>query len=79
MTQEPINPLSKDVDKELDAQEPMMKFFHFKHLPPKLQEISSQFWNVACSMTTMLPRNAERTAMFRKLLEAKDCAVRATL
>ena len=30
-------------------------------------------------MIDKLPRNAERTVALRKLLEAKDCAVRASL
>ncbi len=79
MSQEPINPLSKDVDQVKDQLEPMLKFFHYKHLPPALQAISGPFGSLAETMVAVLPRNAERTAMLRKLLEAKDCAVRATL
>lgn len=59
--------------------EPMMQFFEYKHLPPALQAISVQFHNLAATMLATLPRNPERTAFLRKLLEAKDCAVRAVL
>ncbi len=33
----------------------------------------------AAHMIMMLPRNPERSVGFRKLLEAKDCAMRALL
>ena len=59
--------------------EPMMQFFAYAHLPAHLQVISKPFGELAQQMTDTLPRNPERTAGLRKLLEAKDCAVRATL
>jgi hypothetical protein len=59
--------------------EPMMQFFKFDHLPEHLQATSSWFWDVACKIEATLPRNPERTTALRKLLEAKDCAVRAML
>lgn len=57
----------------------MMQFFAYAHLPPHLQEISKPFGDLAQWMVDNLPPNAERTAGLRKLLEAKDCAVRARL
>lgn len=57
----------------------MLQFFDYEHLPPKLQEVSKQFHILAHSMVDTIPNNPERTAMLRKLLEAKDCAVRAYL
>lgn len=57
----------------------MMQFFAFAHLPAHLQAISRPFGELAQQMVDTLPSNAERTAGLRKLLEAKDCAVRAVL
>jgi len=58
---------------------PIMKYFEFKHLPEKLQEISLPFWNIAATMEAKLPPSPEKSAGLRKLLEAKDCMVRAAL
>jgi len=57
----------------------MMQFFAYEHLPSHLQEISKPFGELAKQITETLPANAERTAGLRKLLEAKDCIVRAKL
>lgn len=66
--------------KPLEEQvEPMLQFFAWSHLPPHLQLISQGFGDLAEYMVANLPRNPERTAGLRKLLEAKDCAVRARL
>lgn len=59
--------------------EPMMQFFKYEHLPEHLQGASKPFHDMATWMAETLPRNPERTAGLRKLLEAKDCAVRARL
>lgn len=59
--------------------EPMLQFFQFDHLPTELQGVSSKFYYLARDMIMEVPRNPERTAGLRKLLEAKDCAVRAKL
>ncbi len=59
--------------------DPMLQFFAFEHLPPFLREISAPFGQLAREMVATLPRNPERSAGLRKLLEAKDCAVRARL
>lgn len=78
MTPETQEKLSKMLETVQDT-EPMLKFFQFAHLPEKLREISSHFALLACEMVGSLPRNAERTVALRKLLESKDCAVRAAL
>lgn len=57
----------------------MLQFFAFEHLAPHLREVSKPFGVLAKEMVDNLPANAERTAGLRKLLEAKDCAVRALL
>lgn len=62
--------------------EPIMQFFEYAHLPPNLQKVSAPFCELAKTIVkddTGLPRNAERTVALRKLLEAKDAAVRASL
>ncbi len=60
-------------------QEPLMQFFVYAHLKPELQEHSKPFGDLAQRIVETLPRNPERTVALRKLLEAKDCAVRARL
>ncbi len=59
--------------------EPIMQFFAYEHLPPHLQEVSKEFFMLAHQIVGTLPRNPERTVALRKLLEAKDAAVRARL
>jgi hypothetical protein len=54
-----------------------MQFFSFSHLPAELQAISKRFHDLADWIVSDLPRNPERTVALRKLLESKDCAVRA--
>lgn len=56
----------------------ILQFFEYKHLPKDLQPISEQFNQVAVFVGA-LPSNPERTMALRKLLEAKDCAVRAAI
>jgi hypothetical protein len=57
----------------------MLQFFAYEHLPPHLQAVSKPFGLLAQEMVDTLPPNPERTAGLRKLIEAKDCAVRALL
>lgn len=59
--------------------EPMLQFFEWAHLPAHLQSVSRPFGELAVSLVALLPRNPERTVALRKLLEAKDCAVRASI
>jgi len=56
-----------------------IKYFSYEHLPPKLQEISKPLGELAKLMEETLPDGAEKSAGMRKLLEAKDCFVRAKL
>ncbi len=60
-------------------QEHIMQFFTYSHLPEHLQKVSKPFAMVANEMIVSLPRNPERSAALRKLLEAKDAAVRAVV
>lgn len=57
----------------------MMRWFEFAHLPPHLQETSARFFDIACQLAATIEPGPERTVAFRKLLEAKDAAVRAKL
>ena len=59
--------------------EPIMQFFGYAHLPPAMQEVSRPFCELAQRVVDTLPRNPERTVALRKLLEAKDAAVRSTI
>lgn len=73
--------------------EHILQFFAYAHLPPKLQLVSKPFCDLAHAIVNgdnnaesgnvtfgpPLPRNPERTVALRKLLEAKDAAVRALL
>lgn len=60
-------------------EEPILQFFAYDHLPAHLAVISKEFGVLARTIVTELPRNPERTVALRKLLEAKDAAVRARL
>ena len=56
----------------------ILRFFAYAHLPERLRDVSEPF----CALATQVaagPHNDETVMALRKLLEAKDCAVRATL
>lgn len=57
----------------------LMQFFSYAHLPERLQAVSKPFGDLAQTIVDTLPDNPERSTALRKLLEAKDCAVRALL
>jgi hypothetical protein len=57
--------------------DPLLRFFAYEHLRADLQAVSKPFHDMAHALVHQLPRNAERTVALRKLLEAKDAAVRA--
>lgn len=75
----------------MEPTEPILQYFAYEHLPEKLQAVSKPFCELAriivaqgemaagTSTQFPLPRNPERTVALRKLLEAKDAAVRAAL
>lgn len=74
-----IHPAPVEFTPDEVAIDPILRFFHYAHLPPSLQARSKPFCDLARLIFDTTPRNAERTAALRKLLEAKDCAVRAVL
>ena len=57
----------------------VLQFFSYEHLPEHLQIVSKPFCDLAQRMAKELPGNPETTAALRKLLESKDCAVRALI
>jgi len=57
----------------------LMQYFEYAHLPAHLQAVSKLFGELAKQIEDTLPANPEKTTALRKLLEAKDCAVRALL
>jgi hypothetical protein len=57
----------------------LLQFFDYEHLPSHLQTVSKPFGDLARKMAVELPVNPESNLALRKLLEAKDCAVRAVL
>ena len=73
---------SKDValEKKMEAYSnhlPILEYFTFTHLPPHLGAYSRVCAEVAVEICEHLPITAEMSAGLRKLLEAKDCFVRA--
>ena len=59
--------------------DPILQFFAYAHLREDLRAVSQPFGDLAAHLVATLPRNPERTVALRKLLEAKDCAVRALI
>lgn len=57
--------------------ERMLKWFEYEHLPDHLQEVSRGFHALATQICDSIQSGPERTVALRKLLEAKDAAVRA--
>jgi hypothetical protein len=56
----------------------LLEFFDHSHLPEHLAKVSARFHDLAHWIADNLD-GAEATAGLRKLLEAKDCAVRAAI
>lgn len=61
------------------SEDRMLKWFAYSHLPPDLQIVSRPFAELATGLVLAIEAGAERTVCLRKLLEAKDAAVRAAL
>jgi hypothetical protein len=61
----------------MDQEERMLKWFAFDHLPDHLKVVSQPFFVVAHRLCELCDPGPERTVALRKLLEAKDAAVRA--
>lgn len=74
-----IHPPPIEFTQEEIAKQPILHFFHYTQLPPRLQEVSKPFCELAAKLSRTMKPSAELSAGLRKLLEAKDCAVRASL
>ena len=71
-------------DQETDKTNPhrpaIMNHFQYDHLREgPLRDVSKRFCELANTLVHTVPPSAELSAGLRKLLEAKDCAVRAAL
>lgn len=71
--------LSAAAPLELPGCPEILKYFKYDHLPEKLQDISRPFCDLANFINNNTPNGPEKSAGLRKLLEAKDCIVRAAL
>lgn len=60
-------------------EERMLKWFEYGHLPDHLKLVSAPFGELANNLCASIEPGPERTVALRKLLEAKDAAVRAKL
>lgn len=56
-----------------------IKYFEYAHLPASLKPVSKLIGDVAQKLEEELKDGPEKSAGMRKLLEAKDCFVRAAL
>lgn len=61
------------------SEERMLKWFAYEHLPDHLQAASKPFCQLAAELCEVCASGPERTVALRKLLEAKDAAVRAQI
>lgn len=57
----------------------VLQYFEYGHLPTHLQDVSKPFGELAFQVADRVPNSQETTVALRKLLEAKDAAVRAVL
>ena len=57
----------------------ILQFFSYEHLDGGPRSTALQFHNLAYHLADNMPANPELTVALRKLLEAKDCLVRAAL
>ena len=76
---EAIHPAPQEFTEDEIKADHVLRYFHYSHLPEALQARSKPFCDVARGLIDTLPRNPERSVALRKLLEAKDAAVRAAL
>lgn len=57
----------------------LLKWLRHDHLPPQLQDVVKPIDALARSLDATLAEGPEKTAGMRKLIEAKDCFVRARI
>ena len=74
-----MEPATCDVNLLKPHNERMLKWFKYDHLPSDLQDVSKPFCELAKHIVETIDSGPERTVALRKLLEAKDAAVRASI
>ena len=79
LDEEPPEPEQEPETTLHPAVEALLDFFDYDHLAEPMRGVSEQFSRLAGSIAIDIPDSAEKTTALRKLLEAKDCAVRAVL
>lgn len=59
---------------------PILRYFQITHLPTgPLRRTAGMFTDLACLLDDQLPAGSEKSVALRKLLEARDAALRAAL
>lgn len=58
---------------------PVLRYFEWQHLRGAAMAVAIEFRELAARMDEQLPDGPEKSAGLRKLLEAKDCMVRAAM
>lgn len=58
---------------------PIMRWFKYDHLPEHLQPMSKPFCELAEYVVANTNPGPEQSTALRKLMEGKDCAVRAAM
>lgn len=71
--------MAKEEQRSEAQPEWLLQFFEYSHLPKHLWEVSKPYADLARVTVETLPRCPERTVALRKLLEAKDAAVRTAV
>lgn len=63
----------------MSVNHPILQHFSYEHLPPSLAAVSQKFHDLAVEIAEIPTYDAEVGVSLRKLLEAKDAAVRAKI
>lgn len=71
--------MAKFVEDRHPSTQQIYKHFAYAHLPERLRQVSMGCALLAYGMIQKMPDGPELTTGLRKLLEAKDCFVRAAL
>ena len=71
--------MSINLDTRVDGtkQSTIIQFFAYEGVDKHLQVIAKEFYFMAEYLDRVLPTSAEKSVTLRKLLESKDCALRA--
>jgi hypothetical protein len=71
--------VSREVVGRHPATNQLLRWFAYEHLPEPQREISQYLSSLAVALVERLPDGPELSTGLRKLLEAKDCFVRASI